>query len=101
MRVTNKLREGVLEELKQLFGPDIFELYGIVEVLQFDEEDQNKVFYKVQLAEDYNWSKDRFNRIIPDGKLELVEPTHTVALLESEVTTFKRNQFLIRLKMWK
>ena len=98
VRVTNKLQENVLKELKQLFGPDIFELYGIVKDLEFDEEDQNKVFYKVQLAQDYNWSKDHFNRIISDGKLRLEEPTHTVTLSESEVTSFKRNQFVYAVK---
>ena len=86
--------EEIFEKLSKTFGSkNIFELYGIVEELEFDTEDLNKVFYKVKLALDYNWPRDQQNRIIPGGKLMLVEPTHTVTLSERHVTIFKGNQF--------
>jgi len=85
--------EEIFEKLSQTFGSkNIFELYGIVEELEFDTEDLNKVFYKVKLALDYNWPRDQQNRIIPGGKLMLVEPTHTVTLSEKHVTIFKADE---------
>jgi hypothetical protein len=88
----------IFEKLSQTFGQDIFlwpdfELYGIVEDLEFDVEDLNKVFYRIHLALDYNWPRDQQNRIIPGGKLMLVEPIHTITLSEKHIAIFKRNQF--------
>jgi len=87
----------IFEKLSQTFGQDIFlwpdfELYGIVEDLEFDVEDLNKVFYRIHLALDYNWPRDQQNRIIPGGKLMLVEPIHTITLSEKHIAIFKPDE---------